>query len=63
MDWWVRVRGMIHMIEDLVTIKKKKKKAKKKLESKKNAKKTEEVEDDLGDNRKKFKMKGKIVFS
>ncbi|KAK7349553.1 hypothetical protein VNO77_07004 [Canavalia gladiata] len=59
MDWCVRARkkalksiearGMIHAMEDLVTVKKKKKKKKdKKLESKKKiVKKTEEIEDDL----------------
>ncbi|CAJ1950028.1 unnamed protein product [Sphenostylis stenocarpa] len=56
MDWCVRARkkalksiearGMAHLMEDLVTVKKKKKKDKKKLESKKKVvKKIEEIED------------------
>lgn len=56
MDWCVRARqkalksiearGMAHVMEDLVTVKKKKKKDKKKLESKKKiVKKIEEIED------------------
>ncbi|XP_057454535.1 RAP domain-containing protein, chloroplastic [Lotus japonicus] len=61
MDWCVRARkmamksiearGMAYAIEDLVTVKKKKKKAKKKLESKKKiVKKDKETEDDLDYN-------------
>ncbi|KAK7292608.1 hypothetical protein RJT34_15459 [Clitoria ternatea] len=59
MDWCIRARkkalesiearGMTHVMEDLVTVKKKKKKAKKKLESKKKIVKIEKIDDlDLG---------------
>lgn len=60
MDWCVRTRkfalksiearGMTHTMEDLVTVKKKKKRNKKKLGKKKIIKKIEEIEDDLEDD-------------